>query len=870
MVCQHPYAGMRSWGAEAVTALVKAALMFKYEPPLHGNLKLQSTIMAPLQELSVINQGDVRQKQLECVHQILHNNGDTLSHGWPLILGVIGAVNNQQGEKLVQMAFQSLQLVVTDFLPIIPSIYLQVCVDVAAKFGLQNQELNVSLTAIGLLWNISDFFYQNRQRIKQELHENLSESERNKLGMLPFDALWMCLFSKLGDLCVDPRPAVRKSAGQTLFSTISAHGALLQQETWKKVLWQVLFPLLERVQKFSSSASTIKDELSTGNILIHHSRDTAEKQWAETRVLTLAGVARTFNSKRKILQQLGDFPRAWSLLLDHIESAAMCPNAEVSLAALKSFQEILINRDPSKPEDLQDLTSDFIQPPLEEVINRTGDVKSHTQTKASENTTDSDSDLSLWMAAWKVWLNIGQIATQPPENVDKSQKVYVPSQHFLTALLQTFPALFMHIKIRFVTADLHKLSTVLRRALSVPVQGEASPFIIPTYPDVIITPLQETGLQVVDVLIRTVKTGPDSMQSMYPDIFNQLLTFIQYGVRAPKYGGIETKAFGTVKGPQVDWVTMNFVPFSEKAVEMVVELYRQNAKHPAVINAHVLQNIIKTFRLPLGLKYSCPAPSTWMLVINSLFTILNIGLPVARKHDAAFTAMWEDLSGAFEDFLFSKNPSPPTLSVEDFQRDEAIDCKVVQVIRDDILPYANSMPQDFVVRVMDILNKGSIHSATSDTFIDTESSRKLREDFAKTCFETLLQFSFVNKKSESEEGSITKLAVLSLLQRCQEVVKKYVEDERLSGKCPLPRPRLAEMSSVLKAITTLLQSLKRAPVKNIEGSVWQQVIQLFPSLVECTTSSSPQVCKALKEALHEYRDLLAPPTPTVHNGMYQK
>lgn len=36
---------------------------------------------------------------------------------------------------------------------------------------------------------------------------------------------------------------------------------------------------------------------------MHHSRDTAEKQWAETRVLTLAGVARTFTAQRKILQR---------------------------------------------------------------------------------------------------------------------------------------------------------------------------------------------------------------------------------------------------------------------------------------------------------------------------------------------------------------------------------------------------------------------------------------------------------------------------------------------------------------------------------------------------------------------------------------
>ena len=43
----------------------------------------------------------------------------------------------------------------------------------------------------------------------------------------------------VGDMCVDPRPAVRKSSGQTLFSTIAAHGVLLQHPTWQTVIWQV-------------------------------------------------------------------------------------------------------------------------------------------------------------------------------------------------------------------------------------------------------------------------------------------------------------------------------------------------------------------------------------------------------------------------------------------------------------------------------------------------------------------------------------------------------------------------------------------------------------------------------------------------------
>ena len=37
-VCQHPHQGMRCWGAEAVTTMVKAALSHKYATELHENV----------------------------------------------------------------------------------------------------------------------------------------------------------------------------------------------------------------------------------------------------------------------------------------------------------------------------------------------------------------------------------------------------------------------------------------------------------------------------------------------------------------------------------------------------------------------------------------------------------------------------------------------------------------------------------------------------------------------------------------------------------------------------------------------------------------------------------------------------------------
>lgn len=201
-----------------------------------------------------------------------------------------------------------------------------------------------------------------------------------------------------------------------------------------------------------------------------------------------------------------------------------------------------------------------------------------------------------------------------------------------------------------------------------------------------------------------------------------------------------------------------------------------------------------------------------------------------------------------------------------------------------------------------------------------ESNRKLREEFARVCFETLLQFSFLGPKGNPklfiqnqsssvaslpqgnnglvhqtnkdavkrpdqsqhdidfcnngmtpaeisatcfnpEVGLVNRLAVTSLLLRFNEVIVKFIEDEKLSGKCPLARHRVSEMSFVLKALATLISSLKKAPKDTVEEAVWLQLIDLYPYLVDCTTSSNfpaLQVNRCLQEVLYEYKDLLHP------------
>lgn len=45
----------------------------------------------------------------------------------------------------------------------------------------------------------------------------------------------------------------------------------------------------------------------------------------------------------------------------------------------------------------------------------------------------------------------------------------------------------------------------------------------------------------------------------------------------------------------------------------------------------------------------------------------------------------------------------------------------------------------------------------------------------------------------------------------------------------------------------------------VDRSSWEQLIGLYPHLVDCTTTASVQVTRSLREALLQYTDLLQPP-----------
>lgn len=59
--------------------------------------------------------GDVRQRQLECVLQILHGSGETLSYGWPLVLNIVGAVSDRHGYCIILLTYILFTIKYLDF-----------------------------------------------------------------------------------------------------------------------------------------------------------------------------------------------------------------------------------------------------------------------------------------------------------------------------------------------------------------------------------------------------------------------------------------------------------------------------------------------------------------------------------------------------------------------------------------------------------------------------------------------------------------------------------------------------------------------------------------------------------------------------------
>ena len=341
---------------------------------------------------------DVRHGMLRIILAILQRQGDHLSDGWTPIFRMLATIPTEDGNvdaENINLGFEALQMISSEYLGAFTFAQLKRCLEVAAVYGLQQADVNVSLTTITLLWNVADMlgrsgiaaenvedslkygdFPEDAKTVgKAILEKQIIKADKaasTKTGLIETkklldspgknsvfravsspqaaDELIRFIFSVLESLSRDDRPEVRNSGLRTLFAVVVAQGPRLSRKLWDHALWDLLFPLLRHA--FHMSATSSKEETEAAllgkargeqiRLVVHHSRNTAQKQWDETVVVAVGGMSRLFRAHLPAIAPMDGMEDGWDELMIVIESSLAGGRKEVALAGIHLLNSVLL------------------------------------------------------------------------------------------------------------------------------------------------------------------------------------------------------------------------------------------------------------------------------------------------------------------------------------------------------------------------------------------------------------------------------------------------------------------------------------------------------------------------------------------------
>ncbi len=309
----------------------------------------QEDVLGCLKTLSSVRYDDVKLEIMKGLLELLQSHGDILGEGgWATVITVIAMApqslcsvvedprgtpspvlgtdeDNKWPHEAMELAFTCMKLIVDEYTEIVSQSSVNIVIDCCAAFSQQPIDVNISLTALEMLWKVYD-------QMMRTTHDGESHSAKR-------DVFEMTM-RKLLSLSMDVRPEIRNCATNTLFAamTLTSNAALTSGEQWCQIFDEVIFPLFERAgersnQAMESNEEAIAPELKKGTkMILHHSRDTAHKQWSETRLLALRGLTRVINTCTSLL--LGEvwFHEAWAKTLEICKKSSHVSIADMEVA----------------------------------------------------------------------------------------------------------------------------------------------------------------------------------------------------------------------------------------------------------------------------------------------------------------------------------------------------------------------------------------------------------------------------------------------------------------------------------------------------------------------------------------------------------
>ena len=332
-ICNSKYPEMRQLGAASLTKLLIDVFKYMSETPPVTESKdkwthWQQTLLLCLNDLAASNFEDTQIAVFEAIFEVLQTCGGQLNRtGWGMLLLIL---SHGKLEAQSVVGFKCLSLIVSDFLlsdQLSPS--MKRVVECTSKFAHDQADMTAAVSAVGMFWNISDALAR------------LGKDEED---------LWWTIIEDLKSLGTDMRVEVRNTSTNTLHVLLSTHGGCLSSETWQKIMKDIIFDLLEILAvsptKHERKSLPASNEYKGDTILVHHSRDSVEKQWEETYSIYIQNLgkllaiylARTAFEPEKPGENVVE---TWNSLLAHLHRSMREGSDLMMQSVLKSVKEML-------------------------------------------------------------------------------------------------------------------------------------------------------------------------------------------------------------------------------------------------------------------------------------------------------------------------------------------------------------------------------------------------------------------------------------------------------------------------------------------------------------------------------------------------
>ncbi|KAL2622814.1 hypothetical protein R1flu_003019 [Riccia fluitans] len=812
----------------------------------------ECAVLAPLSSLYNFGHSlELRCGSLKILVHVLERHGEKLYHSWPSILELLRAVANTSEKDIVPLGFQNVRVIMNDGMLSIPAHALDMCIEVAGAFGAQKTDVNISLTAIGLLWTVADFCARGvdhgafdniegkstrRNSLTGESYTRQLSPRRNSLGSSPagsvkvdskttevardtilkgltrradmdFDGLLLAVYGVIQGLGTDERPEVRNSAIRTLFQSISGHGYKLSLAMWRHCLWNLMFPLVETVRHLAaiSSKDEIGEELGTQggktvHMLVHHSRNTAQKQWDETIVLLLGGLSKLIKPYFHFFQSMEDFEKGWeNNILSFVRESVMQGSKEVGLAAVSSLHNIL----------LPQLTKGILPRFYFDTAFETYDAIvccTHT----SEN----------------------RVATKARQE-----------------LVQSLGELYAHGSSMFNPKTYVQLLSMVDVCTRYPLtKGETSQAAAAG----VLLPLQRTVLEVFPVI----KPIEEKLQYLWPIFLRQFLSYLpggehlagehcisrlsskqkkslqdgsvsaalsmngSHGVAkkiSPGSRNSSAKDLSAISALSPEFSTISSSVFCEKAVVVLVQLYQLA---PLSVKILVQPEVVASLGRCMATRRDYPAEELWRVAVGSFNHVVQESLipdhvsadpiqqsPPDGKGYSSRHKFWNQLAEVYENFLigacgrvFHTSAADGT----DTAADELLEASVLDVLCEKALSSCQDAPYEVLGRLVEIIDRCgariSLLPLPSVSLLPINCGR-----FSLACLQKLFKLCRVQPDvSEfSSQLAVSRVAVSVLVGRCRSILCQFRTDEEC-GEKGLPQMRIDELKLVLQELNNLV------------------------------------------------------------------